>query len=73
MKKLPMIERNVSIESALLMATRSWLPPSSPFVYQDPNARSLLITQRSRPLAAGGGAGVCPGAECLNPSLSATR
>ena len=35
--------------SALLIFVRRCDPLSSPFVYQDPSARSLLITQRSRP------------------------
>ena len=37
----------LATESAELIATRRWDPLSHPFVYQEFNARSLLITQRS--------------------------
>ena len=41
------IWRSLATDSAPLMATRSSEPPSRPFVYQEPSARTLLITHRS--------------------------
>ena len=50
-KNALMIPRSASMDSAALMAVRKCEPFSRPFVYQDPSARSLLITQRSCPTA----------------------
>ena len=41
-----MRSRSSSSDSAVLMAVRRCEPLSRPFVYQEPRARSLLITQR---------------------------
>ncbi len=46
-KKSSIIARSCAIDSAALIATRRCDPLSSPLVYQEFNARSLLITQRS--------------------------
>ena len=48
-------------------------PLSRPFVYQEFSARSLLITQRSRPRAGLTVGASCPGARWRNPSASSTR
>lgn len=52
MKNSAMISRRRASDSALLIAVRRWEPFSSPFVYHEFNARSLLTTQRSWPRAA---------------------
>jgi hypothetical protein len=46
-KKESMISWSASSDSARLMAVRKEDPFSSPFVYHDPSARTLLITHRS--------------------------
>ena len=46
-KKSSMTSRSCGIDSAALIATRRCEPLSSPFVYHELSARSLLITQRS--------------------------
>ena len=50
-KNSSMISRSCGIDSAALIATRRCEPLSSPFVYQEFSARSLLMTQRSWPRA----------------------
>src|SRR6266542_52383 len=72
-KKSSMIARRCGIDSAALIETRRWEPLSSPFVYQEFRARSLLMTHRSWPRAAVDAGGGWPGATCRNPSASPTR
>ena len=50
-RRTPEISRSWAIDAAALIATRRCDPLSSPFVYHEFNARSLLITQRSWPRA----------------------
>ena len=50
-RSIDAIARAAAIDSAALIATRRCEPLSRPFVYQEFSARSLLITQRSRPRA----------------------
>ena len=50
-KKSSMIARSCGIDSAALIETRRWEPLSSPLVYQEFRARSLLMTHRSWPRA----------------------
>src|SRR5262249_5150462 len=47
MKNAPIVSRRTASDSAELIAVRRCDPFSSPLVYQDPRALSLLITQRS--------------------------
>ena len=46
-KKSSMIARSSGRDDAWFTSTRNAEPPSSPFVYHEHSARSLLITQRS--------------------------
>ena len=71
-KKSSMISRRCGIDSAALIAVRRCEPLSRPLVYQEPSARSLLITHRSWPRA-GCGVGVgLAGRDVPEPSASST-
>ena len=65
-----MISRSCGIDSAALIATRRCEPLSSPFVYQEFSARSLLITQRSRPRAGAERRGVLTRRDVAEPGAS---
>ena len=72
-KKFWMTSVSSVIDFALLITTRNWAHTSRPFVCHEPNAQSLLMTQRSRPRASGGGPSTWPGGVLPEPVASLTR